>query len=135
PQPETQHAAERDPRREDPHRPGAPARGEVVRRQRLRGPAECRAAPPTSARAMSRPAKLPANPLASVQALHSSTPPVMTPRRERRSPSRPNGSAARAKTSTYEEASQPSWASERCRSRLIGSKRAKTILRLTKLSR
>ena len=56
---------------------------------------------------------------------------MTTPRRKRRSPMTPAGSAASEKARTYAEASQPSWASARCRSRLSGSNMPKMTLRTT----
>jgi hypothetical protein len=68
--------------------------------------------------------KLLTRPLKKVNALQTVTPPAMTARRDRRSLSTPNGSAASEKTKMYAEPSQPSCESLRARSRLIGSNSA-----------
>jgi hypothetical protein len=68
-------------------------------------------------------------PPAAVARLHSITPTVMTPRRERRSPMTPSGRAMIESTMMYAEPIQPSCASVSWSSCLIGSNSAKTTLR------
>ena len=79
---------------------------------------------PTSARQVNSCQNFRTTPPAAVHALQTATPQVITLRRERRSPITPSGKAASDRTMMYAEPSQPSCASDRCKSRLIGSKTA-----------
>src|SRR5574341_270701 len=73
------------------------------------------------------------SPLKPVNALQSVTPAAMTARRDFKSLKIPSGTAVRENTTMYADPSQPSCVSLSSSSRLIGSNRAKTMLRSMKL--